>query len=254
MKNIAIIPARMSATRYPGKPMIDILGIPMIGHCYFRTKMSSSIDIVYVATCDEIIFNYVKSIGGNAVMTSNTHVRATERTAEALLIVENQLNIKFQNIVMIQGDEPLVYPDQIDDSLSVFSVDNIKVSNLMKKLESIDDVNNPNNVKVVFNQNFDALLMSRSKIPSDTKFDGTINYYRQLGLIAFKRDYLLRFIELKPSMLELIESVDMNRFLENNISIKMIETLHEVDAIDVPSDLNRVEIKMKKDKLFKKYR
>ena len=253
MKNIAIIPARMSASRYPGKPMIEILGIPMIGHCYYRTKMSSSVDTVYVATCDEVIFNYIKSIGGNAVMTSDTHERATERTAEALLKVEDQLNIKFQKIVMVQGDEPLVFPDQIDDSLSAFSVDNIKVSNLMKKLESTDDVNNPNNVKVVFNQNFNALLMSRSKIPSDTKFDGTINYYRQLGLIAFKRDYLLKFIELKPSKLEIIESVDMNRFLENDISIKMIETLHEVDAIDVPSDLSRVETKMENDKLFKFY-
>ncbi len=253
MENIAIIPARMSATRYPGKPMIQILGIPMIGHCYYRTKMSSSVDLVYVATCDEVIFEYINSIGGNAVMTSDNHERASERTAEALLKIEAQLKIKFKNVVMVQGDEPLVFPDQIDDSLAALSLKTVKVSNLMKKLKLMEDVNNPNNVKVVFNENFNALFMSRSKIPSDTKYHEIINYYRQLGLIAFTRESLLKFIELKPSKLEIIESIDMNRFLENNISIKMIETDYEVDAIDVPSDLIRVEKKMKEDSLFLKY-
>jgi 3-deoxy-manno-octulosonate cytidylyltransferase (CMP-KDO synthetase) len=253
MKNLAIIPARMSASRYPGKPMVEILGIPMIGHCFLRTKMSELIDHVYVATCDEIIYNYIISIGGNAVMTSNNHERATERSAEALLKIEESLNLQFDNIVMVQGDEPLVFPEQIDKSIKALEKKKFSVSNLMKKLEAVEDINNPNNVKVVFNNFGKALYMSRSVIPSEKKFSEEINYFRQLGLIAFSRESLLNFIELKPSRLEIIESVDMNRFLENGVSIKMVETLLEVDAIDVPSDLVRVESKMKKDILFKKY-
>ena len=253
MNNVAIIPARMSATRYPGKPMVKILGIPMIGHCYLRTKMSKLVDFVYVATCDQIIYDYIKSIGGNVIMTSKSHERATERTAEALLKIEKELNINFQNIVMVQGDEPLVFPQQINDSLKKLFIDDVNVSNLMKKLDSIEDVNNPNNVKVVFDEKSKALYMSRSVIPSKKKYEKEINFFRQLGLIAFKRDYLLQFVKFKPSKLEIIESVDMNRFLENNISINMVETKLEVDAIDVPSDLKRVESKMKDDKLFKKY-
>ena len=152
MNNVAIIPARMSATRYPGKPMVKILGIPMIGHCYLRTKMSKLVDFVYVATCDQIIYDYIKSIGGNVIMTSKSHERATERTAEALLKIEKELNINFQNIVMVQGDEPLVFHQQINDSLKKLFIDDVNVSNLMKKLDSIEDVNNPNNVKVVFDE------------------------------------------------------------------------------------------------------
>lgn len=253
MKNLAVIPARMSASRYPGKPMVEILGIPMIGHCFIRTKMSKKVNHVYVATCDKIIYDYIKSIGGDVVMTSDIHERATERSAEALIKIEESLKIKFDNIVMVQGDEPLVFPEQIDKSIEVLEKDKFTVSNLMKKLDAIEDINNPNNVKVVFNNFGKALYMSRSVIPSEKKFSEEINYYRQLGLIAFSRESLLNFIELKPSRLEIIESVDMNRFLENDYAIKMVETLLEVDAIDVPSDLVRVESKMKKDKLYKMY-
>ena len=251
--NLAIIPARMSASRFPGKPMVKILGIPMVGHCYYRTKLSRLIDNVYVATCDKIIYDYIRSIGGNAVMTSDSHERATERTAEALLKIEKEVKIIFDNIVMVQGDEPLVFPEQIDDSLKALDDNKFNVSNLMKKLELDADISNPNNIKVVFNNKRKALFMSRSVIPSNTKFEKKINYFRQLGLIGFRRDCLLKFINLSPSKLEIIESVDMNRFLENNESIKMVETLLEVDAIDVPSDLKRVERKMKIDKLYKSY-
>ena len=107
----------MSATRYPGKPMVEILGIPMIGHCFLRTKMSRAVNHVFVATCDQIIYDYIKSIGGDAVITSDTHERATERSAEALVKIEESLKVKFDNIVMVQGDEPLVFPEQIDRSI-----------------------------------------------------------------------------------------------------------------------------------------
>ncbi len=253
MKNIAIIPARMSSSRYPGKPLVKILGLEMIGHVYKRTEMSNLVDITYVATCDKVIFKYIQSIGGNVVMTSNLHERAIERTAEALLTIEDLLKIKFNRIVMVQGDEPLVYPKQIDDSLKILSKNKIMISNIMKELNSIGEVNNPNNVKVVLSEDNNALYFSRSKIPFDNSQNNSAKFFRQLGLISFIRDSLLLFVNLKPSKLEIIESIDMNRFLENHILIKMIETRLEADAIDVPSDLKRVEVKMKKDTLFQIY-
>lgn len=254
MKTIAIIPARMAATRFPGKPMEEILGIPMIGHCYYRTKLSKLVDEVYVATCDKIIFNYIESIGGKAIMTSNKHERATERTAEAILNIEKMTSNYYDTIVMVQGDEPLVYPSMIDDSIRPLINGNINVSNLMVKLKNLKEIENPNNVKVAINEGFEAIYMSREPIPSSKKYSERIDYFRQLGLISFRKKSLIKFIELKMSRLEIIESVDMNRFLENDIKIKMVETKLDVDAVDVPSDLERVKKKMEKDILFQEYK
>ncbi|MDC3350504.1 3-deoxy-manno-octulosonate cytidylyltransferase [Flavobacteriaceae bacterium] len=254
MKTIAIIPARMAATRFPGKPMEEILGMPMIGHCYYRTKLSKLVDEVYVATCDKIIFNYIESIGGKAIITSNKHERATERTAEALLNIEKMTSNYYDIVVMVQGDEPLVDPSMIDDSIRPLINGNINVSNLMVRLKNLEEIENPNNVKVAINERFEAIYMSREPIPSSKKYIERIDYFRQLGLISFRKESLIKFIELKMSRLEIIESVDMNRFLENDIKIKMVETKLDVDAVDVPSDLERVKKKMEKDILFKLYK
>ena len=255
MKILGVIPARMAATRFPEKPMKPILEIPMVGHCYLRSKMCSLLDEVYVATCDQSIMDYVEDIGGNAIMTSNVHERATERSAEALLNIEALLeNLKFDIVVMIQGDEPLVDPEMIDEIIKpLLSGDRI-VSNLMVKLTTQEEIKNPNTVKVVMDLNENALYMSREAIPSMEKFTEKIDYFRQLGLIAFTREALLKFIALKPTNLEIIESVDMNRFLEHNIPIHMVETMFEVDAVDTPEDLIRVEGKMRKDKLYELYK
>ena len=255
MNILGVIPARMAATRFPGKPMVTILGIPMIEHCYLRSKMCDILDETIVATCDNSIFEYIYSIGGKAVKTSDKHERATERTAEALIEIEKaNPGIKFDLIIMIQGDEPLINPEMIKQVATPLLEGKRQVSNLMVSLKSFDEINNPNNVKVVNNVEGNALYMSREPIPSSEKFNGKINYYRQLGLIGFTRQALLRFVELAPSELEIIESVDMNRFLENGISIYMVETTFEVDAIDIPEDLDRVELKMKHDKVFQKYK
>jgi 3-deoxy-manno-octulosonate cytidylyltransferase (CMP-KDO synthetase) len=253
MKVLGIIPARMAASRFPGKPLKLINGIPMIGHCYYRTKLCDVFDEIYVATCDMDIFNYVQSIGGKAIMTSDRHERATERTAEALLKIEKTDNSKFDIVVMIQGDEPLVYPEMLDQIVEPFLNKAISISNLMVKLDNIDDINSADTVKVVMDKNKNALYMSREAIPSSKNFNKSINYFRQLGLIAFRRKILLDFITFSPSKLEIIESVDMNRFLENNIPIHMVETKLLVDAVDTPKDLIRVEKLMKKDNLFRKY-
>ncbi|MBT3612094.1 3-deoxy-manno-octulosonate cytidylyltransferase [Flavobacteriaceae bacterium] len=255
MKILGVIPARMAATRFPGKPMKPILEIPMVGHCYLRSKMCSLLDEVYVATCDQTIIDYVEGIGGKAIMTSNVHERATERSAEALLNIEALLeNLKFDIIVMIQGDEPLVDPEMIDEIIKPLLSGDRLVSNLMVKLTSQEEIKNPNTVKVVMDLNENALYMSREPIPSMEKFTEKIDYFRQLGLIAFTRKALLKFIALKPTNLEIIESVDMNRFLEHAIPIHMVETMFEVDAVDTPEDLVRVEEKMKKDKLYHLYK
>ena len=255
MKIIAISPARMAATRFPNKPMAEIKGIPMIGHCYLRSRMCELMDEVYVATCDRIIYDYIESIGGKAIMTGNVHERATERTAEALLNIEAGLDLpKYDIIVMVQGDEPLINPEMIREAAEPLLDGKRMVVNLMSELTSDAEINNPNNVKVVFDNDRLALYMSREAIPSKQKYKNAFKTYRQLGLIAFTRKALLDFVSLKTTTLEIIESVDMNRFLENNIPVYMQETNYPSDAVDTLSDLKRVNAKMDKDALFQNYK
>jgi 3-deoxy-manno-octulosonate cytidylyltransferase (CMP-KDO synthetase) len=255
MKKIGIIPARMASSRFPGKPMKKILGIPMIEHCYVRSKMCLDLDEIYVATCDQEIYQYINSIGGKAVMTSNVHERATERAGEALLKIEKKENTMYGIVIMIQGDEPLVHPQMLSKMITpLINYNNIEVTNLMVRLYEPEEISSADIVKVVVNHNNKALYMSREAIPSNRNYNSKVNYFRQLGLIAFKRDAIINFISLDPTKLEIIESVDMNRFLENDITINMIETNLSVDGVDTPQDLIRVEKKMKKDELYKLYK
>ena len=254
MKIIGIIPARMAATRFPNKPMELIEGMPMIGHCYFRSKMSSLLDDVYVATCDQIIYDYILSIGGKAIMTSEVHERATERSAEALINIEGQTDQKVDIIVMIQGDEPLIHPEMINEAIKPLMNGNNQVSNLMSLLNSEEEARNTNYVKVVSSLKGNALFMSRELLPSPSKCIRPIDYYRQLGLIAFTRNAILKFISLPTTSLEIIESIDMNRFLEHEFPIKMTITNYNADSVDTIEDLNNVIVKMKNDKLYSKYK
>jgi 3-deoxy-manno-octulosonate cytidylyltransferase (CMP-KDO synthetase) len=254
MNVIGIIPARMAATRFPNKPMALIEGVPMIGHCYFRSKMSKQLNDLYVATCDQEIFDYILSIGGKAVMTSDKHERATERSAEALKEIEKVTNQYFDIVVMIQGDEPLIDPDMINESVEPLLSGENQVSNLIASLNNLEEARNPNFVKVVSSINGSALYMSREPIPSPSKYSDSIQYYRQLGLIAFSREAILKFVELESTNLEIIESIDMNRFLEHQISIKLTKTNFAADSVDTIEDLNMVKLKMKNDKYFKFYK
>ena len=216
--------------------------------------MCELLDEVYVATCDDEIFDYISNIGGKAIMTSTSHERATERTAEALQKIEELNNCQYDIIVMIQGDEPLIDPNMINEAILPLKDHGGVVSNLMSKLNNYDEAQNPNFVKVVTTIEGDALYLSREPIPSSQKYSNSVSYYRQLGLIAFSREALLKFINLQTTPLEIIESVDMNRFLENNIPIKMKETEYEADSVDTKEDLERVVEKMKIDKTFLKYK
>lgn len=255
MKTIAIIPARLAATRFPNKPMASIQGMPMIGHCYIRSKFCSLLDEIYVATCDTEIKEYIESIGGKAIMTADVHERATERTAEAMLNIEAlQPGTKYDIIVMVQGDEPLVDPDMLREAIEPLLNGDKMVSNLMASLPTQDEHENQNNVKVVTNIKGEAIYMSREPIPSRKKFKGEIPAFRQLGLIAFTREALLKFVALPTTPLEIIESVDMNRLIENGVPIHMTVTKYLADSVDTVEDLVRVEEKMKKDILFQTYK
>lgn len=254
MKIIGIIPARLASSRLPNKPMADILGMPMIGHVYFRSKMSEIFDEVYVATCDEEIYNYISDIGGKSVMTSDKHERASDRTAEALLKIEKESGIKVDIVVMIQGDEPMITPEMIDQAVQPLVQDkNILISNLMADIDSIEEFEDPNEVKVVVDANNFAIYFSREPIPSRKKGTSKVPMLKQVCIIPFQRDFLMQYNAMKQTPLEIIESVDMNRIIENGLKIKMVKTQHQSYSVDTEEDRRSVELAMQNDALLKKY-
>lgn len=255
MNIVGIIPARMASSRFPNKPMTDILGIPMIGHVYYRSKFCKTLKEVYVATCDDEIKNYVEGIGGKVIMTSPEHNRASERTAEAI----GKLNAEgkeFEYVIMIQGDLPLIMPEMIEEIINPLSEEeNIKVVDMIAEIMNEDDFRNENNVKVVMDINNYAIYYSREPIPSTKKTKEKVQMWRQPGLIMFQNRTLLEYVALKPTPLEIIESVDMNRFLENGIKIKFVKTKypHHFCSIDVPNDKSLVLNKLKNDPYISNY-
>jgi 3-deoxy-manno-octulosonate cytidylyltransferase (CMP-KDO synthetase) len=244
----------MASTRFPNKPLVEILGMPMIGHVYHRSKMCECLSDVWVATCDREIFDYIESIGGKAVMTADTHQRASDRAAEALLEIEKLTGITIGYVAMIQGDEPMLDPQMIDELVApIQSHSGLQITNLITKIDSPAEFENANVVKVVLDHQGFALYFSREPIPSRKKYSGDIPMWKQLGLILFSRKALLDYTQMTPTPLEIIESVDMNRFLEHSIKIKMVPTDHRIFGIDVPEDLQAVEPLLWKDSLTEKY-
>ncbi|MBF0419900.1 MAG: 3-deoxy-manno-octulosonate cytidylyltransferase [Magnetococcales bacterium] len=253
MKAIAILPARMGATRFPGKPLHPICGIPMVGHCYYRTLLAKGITATYVATCDEEIAAYVRSIGGTPVMTASTHNRASDRTAEAMLKIEESTGEKVDVVIMIQGDEPLILPETISESLHHFDDPSVEIVNIMSRLRTRQAFEDKNNVKVVVSQNRDALYFSREPIPSPWKGVDHVPMYMQVGVIAFRRDVLIRFNCMTEMPLEKIESVDMNRVLETGGKIRMVLTEALTIGVDTVEEADEVERILAEDPLFKRY-
>jgi 3-deoxy-manno-octulosonate cytidylyltransferase (CMP-KDO synthetase) len=254
MKIIGIIPARLASSRLPNKPMADILGMPMIGHVYFRSKMCDIFDDVYVATCDKEIFDYISEIGGKAVMTADTHERASDRTAEALIKLENELGSRIDIVVMIQGDEPMITPEMISSAVQPLLEDeSLNITNLMEAMQTQEEHEDPAEVKVVVDKNSNALYFSREPIPSRKKGANSIPMLKQVCIIPFRRDFLLEYNSMQQTPLEVIESVDMNRLLENGIPIRMVMRSEETFSVDTISDLDNVINKMKNDPLLKKY-
>ena len=231
----------MGSSRFPGKPMAKILNKPMIGHVYERVSRSSLLTTTAVATCDEEIFNYIESIGGFAVMTSNTHERASDRCAEALLKLEQSLKKTFDIVVMVQGDEPMTDPEMINEAVKPMIEDNsILVTNLLGPIKNDKEFEDRNCIKVVTDLENNALFFSREPIPTRFKTE-QIPMGKQVCIIPFRRDYLIEYTKLKPTPLEIVESIDMMRILEHGMKVKMIPTKYDSYAVDTIEDLKRVE-------------
>ena len=243
----------MGSSRFPDKPLKKIHGMPMVGHCYYRAAMASGVDKVYVATCDEEIYDYILSIGGGAIMTSDTHIRATTRTAEALQKIEEQNKEKIDVIIMVQGDEPLIHPNTIADTIPQFIDPLVNIVNVMSKLETKEAFEDKNNVKVVVDNFNDALYFSREPIPSPWKGWKELPKYMQTGIIAFRRDTLIQFNKMPETSLEIIESVDMNRVIESGKKIRMVLTDLVTVGVDVPEELLRVEELLIGDVIMSEY-
>ena len=188
-------------------------------------------------------------------MTADTHERASDRTAEAMLKVESEMGAKVDIVVMIQGDEPMLHPEMIDEVLQpMLEDDSILVANLMAPLKSRQEHDDPNEVKVVVDKKDFALYFSREPIPSWKKGAQDVPMLKQVCIIPFIRDFLITFNELEPTPLEIIESVDMLRVLEHGRKVKMVSTDYDTYSVDTIEDLQRVETLMENDELVMKYR
>ena len=246
MNILALIPARMGSSRFPGKPMAPILGKPMIGHVYERVAKSPTLSLAAVATCDKEIFDYIESIGGVAVMTGDEHERASDRCAEALLKLEAKNQTKYDVVVMVQGDEPMTHPDIIDEAVQpLVEHPDVQVVNLLGKIKDTAEFEDRNCIKVVCDLNLNALYFSREPIPTRCKVEN-IPMGKQVCIIPFRRDFLLEYTRLEPTPLEIAESVDMMRVLEHGLRVRMAPTKHDTQAVDTLDDLKKVELLMQR--------
>ncbi len=253
MNIIALIPARMGSSRFPGKPMAELLGMPMVGHVYHRVSKNKSLTCTAVATCDKEIYDYITSIGGVAVMTSDRHERASDRSAEALDVLEEKMNLKFDIVVMVQGDEPMTHPEMITEAIQpLLTNDEVLISNLLGDISSEEEFEDRNCIKVVCDQDSNALYFSREPIPTK-KMSRDIPMKKQVCIIPFRREFLTAYTNLAPTPLEVAESVDMMRVLEHGMKVKMIPTKYDTHAVDTTQDLERVSEILKQDSLVKTY-
>jgi len=238
MKVIGIIPSRYASSRFPGKPLIDLNGKTMIQRVYENASQSKLLDEIIVATDDKRIFDHVVNFGGKVIMTSSDHQSGTDRCAEIAR------NINADIIVNIQGDEPLVDPKQLDELTKVFEDQTVKIATLATKNIVLNDIENPNRIKIVVDKKNDALYFSRSFIPNSTHFNGIDTefypFLKHIGLYAFRRNILIELSNLPTTKLEKIESLEQLRWLYYGYNIRIVETIIETPNIDVPDDVQRV--------------
>ncbi len=238
---IGIIPARYGSTRFPGKPLAQIGDKTMIQRVIEQAEKSTVLSDVIVATDDERIFLHVQSLGKKVVMTSDQHPSGTDRCLEAL----NKSGIRADAVINIQGDEPFVAPEQIDALAKLISKNEVEIATLAKKIDNDEALFDSNKVKVVFAENGRAVYFSRHAIPFQKSIPqkewlSKHTYYKHIGLYAYKSHVLKEISALKPSPLELAESLEQLRWLENGKSIFVAETTIETPAIDTPQDLENV--------------
>ena len=225
----------------------------MIYHVYKRANLFFDKDHLFIATCDKEIIKYSHSINANAIMTDKKHQRASDRVYEAMKKIERIKKIKYDLILLLQGDEPLINPKMLSLAIKPFKNNKkLKILNLMKEMKKKSEINDPNEVKVVFDNNNFALYFSRHSIPFN-QVNAKNKYYKQVCVIPFRRDYLIKYSKLKPTKYEISESVDMMRVLENGDKVKLIEINDEVISVDTPKDLKKAERLLKRDYYTKKY-
>lgn len=259
MKIIAIIPARYASTRFPGKPLADLLGKPLIQWVYENTRKSLLLDDIAVATDNPLIYQAVIRFGGKAVMTSESHKSGTDRVAEVVRGLSADI------IVNIQGDEPLIRPEMIEEAISPFikgqgarnkgheprgKGQEIEVTTLKKRITDPEELNSPDVVKVVTDKEGFALYFSRAPIPyhRDRNEHRQPIAYKHIGLYAYRRDFLLRFTDEPTSQLEEIEKLEQLRMLEDGVRPLVVETKYDSIGVDTPEDLEKVKKILLKEK------
>ncbi len=266
MGAVVIIPARFNSTRFPGKPLTTILGIPMIQHVYKRTSKATMIERVIVATDDMRVFDAVKGFGGEVVMTSPQHRSGSDRIAEVAK------SISYDIIVNVQGDEPLILPDMVNSVVDILNTEpSASIGTLCKKINDVEELLDPNVVKVVFDRDGFAIYFSRSPIPfhrDDWKIadcgmqiadlehetecilrftihDSRFTAYKHLGIYSYRRDVLLTLSSLQPSSLESLEKLEQLRAIENGFKIKVRETTFDTIGVDTIEDVEKVAKRLK---------
>ena len=248
MKNtLGVIPARMASSRFPGKPLEQILDIPMLAHCYERALLSGACDKLIIATPDQEIIDWANLHDIPSVLTSHSHQRATDRAKETLDIFTKNGNI-YDFILLLQGDEPQIFPDDINNLKDALSGEEYEVVNLVFPIKG-DALNDPNVVKAVADNNLKINFFSRSHIPYNSP-----TTLRQLGMIGFTNKALHHFSSLMPTPLEELESIDMMRFLENNFWIQGVLSSSLILGVDNPKDITKAEQMMSNDEFIHLYK
>jgi 3-deoxy-manno-octulosonate cytidylyltransferase (CMP-KDO synthetase) len=234
MKFLGVIPARYASTRLKGKPLADIGGHSMIEWVYKRTLLSD-LDMVVVATDDQLVYDKVKSFGGEVVMTSEKHPNGTSRIAEVAEIYGD-----FDVIINVQGDEPLIEKEMINALITPFLEEpDLSMATLKHRIDTLEEVENPNNVKVVTTKDDYAIYFSRSPIPYPRELD-IKNYFKHVGIYGYRRDFVIKYSQMASTPLEVSESLEQLRVLENGYRIKVLETPYKIVGVDTNEDLERV--------------
>ena len=241
MKILGVIPARFASTRFPGKPLTEILGKSMIRRVFEQASRCQFLEEVVVATDDERISDHVSSFGGNVVMTSPDHRSGTERCYEA----SAKLDGHFDVVINIQGDEPFIDPHQIEQLAACFKQQEIRIATLVKRIINHEDLENPNVVKVTFDKNMKAICFSRSPIPyyrgkPVSSWPESFDYFKHIGIYGYRSEVLMQLVRLQESGLEKAESLEQLRWIWNGYQVHVRETEFESIAIDTPADLLKI--------------
>jgi 3-deoxy-manno-octulosonate cytidylyltransferase (CMP-KDO synthetase) len=242
MSVLAIIPARYASSRFPGKPLVVIEGKTMLQRVYEQTQLANKINDIIIATDDDRIFDHAKKLGAKVALTKTTHVSGTDRCYEAYELNEK----KFDYILNIQGDEPFLHPEQINSLAAICTGQiEIEIATQMIKCSSYEILFDTGEVKIVLDKNSNALFFSRNVIPfiksvNEKEWHLNFSYFRHVGMYMYRADILEKISALSPSTLEIAESLEQLRWLENGFKIKCVETIFESHCVDSPEDIEKI--------------